>query len=290
MPSWQKALADSGVLDLLARFDPRIAGTLPLGVSLAGSDIDILCHAPEPNDVADCLWEARERLSGLVLRRWISEDRPLVATFDLSGWPVEVFASPVEVDRQAGWRHFIVEQRLLQLAGEALRERVMSLRHAGAKTEPAFATVLGLSGDPYAELYRLSQASAEELRVILTDMDLNDDAGREIKVELRRDLITAMKRGDKSETALLRQLVAALDNAEAVPLREERVSVDRHAFGDGSAEADRRVLSPGDVQALILLEMKAREEAVAEFTRLGEEARAAVLAAEIGILRRYVRR
>ncbi len=160
-------MADSGVIELLAGFDPRIAGTLPLGVSIAGSDIDILCHAPEPNDVADCLWEARERLSGLVLRRWTSEDRPLVATFDLSGWPVEVFASPVEIDRQAGWRHFIVEQRLLQLAGDTLRDRVLTLRQNGAKTEPAFAAALGLRGDPYIELYRLSRVPDANLRGLL---------------------------------------------------------------------------------------------------------------------------
>lgn len=164
---WRETLADSGILHLLAGFGPRIAGTLPLGVSVAGSDIDILCHAPEPNDVAECLSEACERLSGLVLRRWTSEDRPLVATFDLSGWPVEVFASPVEIDRQAGWRHFVVERRLLQLAGDVLRDRVLALRQNGARTEPAFAAALGLRGDPYMELYRLSRAPDAELRGLL---------------------------------------------------------------------------------------------------------------------------
>jgi hypothetical protein len=167
MPAWREALAGSAVLDLLAGFDPRIAGTLPLGVSIAGSDIDILCHAPEPNDVADCLWQARERLPGLVLRRWISGGRPLVATFAVDDWPVEVFASPVEVERQAGWRHFVVERRLLELAGEALRQRVLGLRRAGARTEPAFAAALCLQGDPYAALYRLSRVPDSELRGLL---------------------------------------------------------------------------------------------------------------------------
>lgn len=167
MQAWQQALAESGVIELLAGFDPRIAGTLPLGVSIAGSDIDILCHAPEPNDVADRLWQWRERLPALTLWRWTSGARPLVATFTIGDWPAEVFASPVEVDRQEGWRHFIVEQRLLALGGEALRERVMNLRHDGAKTEPAFAAALGLSGDPYAGLYRLSQAPDGELRSLL---------------------------------------------------------------------------------------------------------------------------
>ncbi|MBX9844996.1 MAG: hypothetical protein K2Z80_24620 [Xanthobacteraceae bacterium] len=109
-----------------------------------------------------------------------------------------------------------------------------------------------------------------------------------MKAQLRRDLRNAMKRGAKGETALLRELVAAFDNAEAAPLREERPSVDRHAFGDGSAEGERRVLTQGDVHALILGEMTARVEAAAEFARLGAQARSTTLEAEIRILRRYV--
>ncbi len=167
MPGWREALAASGVLDLLAGFDPRIAGTLPLEVSMAGSDIDILCHAPDPNDVAERLWRWRERLRALNLWRWTAEGRPLVATFAIDGWPVEIFASPVEVDRQEGWRHFLVEGRLLALGGDALRERVMALRQGGAKTEPAFAAALGLRGNPYAELYGLSRAPDAELRDVL---------------------------------------------------------------------------------------------------------------------------
>ena len=115
-----------------------------------------------------------------------------------------------------------------------------------------------------------------------------ENAGAVMKAQLRRDLRTAMRRGDKGETALLRELVAALDNAEAVPLRQERPSVDRHAFGDGSAEGERRVLTRRDVHALMLGEMKARLEAAAEFARLGAEARSIALDAEIEILRRYV--
>jgi hypothetical protein len=114
-----------------------------------------------------CKGEARERLPGLALRRWTSGGRPMVATFGIDDWPVEVFASPVEVERQAGWRHFVVERLLLELAGEALRQRVLGLRRAGARTEPAFAAALGLQGDPYAALYRLSLAPDGQLRELL---------------------------------------------------------------------------------------------------------------------------
>jgi hypothetical protein len=72
-----------------------------------------------------------------------------------------------------------------------------------------------------------------------------------------------MKRRANGEIALLRELVAALDNAEAAPLRQERPSVDRHAFNDRSAEGEPRVLTRGDVHALMLGEMNALVEAAA---------------------------
>jgi len=115
-----------------------------------------------------------------------------------------------------------------------------------------------------------------------------ENAGETMKAQLRHDLRAAMKRGDKGEMALLRELVAALDNAEAAPLRAERPSGERHAFSDGSAEGERRVLTRGDVHALMLGEMNARVEAAAEFARLGAEARSTALYAEIRILQRYV--
>jgi len=115
-----------------------------------------------------------------------------------------------------------------------------------------------------------------------------ENAGEAMKAQLRRDLRTAVKRGDKDETAVLRELVAALDNAEAAPQRKERLSVDRHSFSDGSAEGVRRVLTQEDVHTVMMGEMKARMESAAEFARLGAEARSIALNAEIKILRRYV--
>src|SRR5436309_815387 len=57
-PSYAEALAQSGVLTRLAAFDPHVAGTPPLGLDLPDSDIDILCHAPDPQAFAVALWES----------------------------------------------------------------------------------------------------------------------------------------------------------------------------------------------------------------------------------------
>ncbi|PKR87917.1 hypothetical protein CXZ10_17480 [Pleomorphomonas diazotrophica] len=109
-----------------------------------------------------------------------------------------------------------------------------------------------------------------------------------IKAELRRDLVAAMKRGAKAEMALLRQLVAALDNAEAVPLAETRPAAVHHLFGAGTAEAERRHLTLDDIEALLRWEIDARLEAAAEFARLGVDTRAEALTAEVELIRRYV--
>jgi ribosomal protein S18 acetylase RimI-like enzyme len=61
----------------------------------------------------------------------------------------------------------VIEGRLLVIGGAALRERVRELKRAGVKTEPAFAQVLGLAGDPYAALLALEDWSTPRLRSLV---------------------------------------------------------------------------------------------------------------------------
>ncbi|WP_294257029.1 DUF4269 domain-containing protein [uncultured Sphingomonas sp.] len=154
-PAYTEALSRSGVLSRLAAFDPHVAGTPPLGLDLPDSDIDILCHAPDPHAFAAALWEAYRDLPGFAMWQWQGSDRPVVARFHCAGWLFELFGQARPVAEQLGWRHFAIERRLLSLGGEPLRAAVMARRYAGAKTEPAFAQVLGLTGDPYAMLLTL---------------------------------------------------------------------------------------------------------------------------------------
>ena len=94
------------------------------------------------------------------MHQWVGGGRPVIASFTAHGWPFEIFAAAEPVADQAGWRHFLVEQRLLAQGGARFREAVMALRRRGLKTEPAFARALGIGGDPYAALLVL-QAGAD---------------------------------------------------------------------------------------------------------------------------------
>lgn len=153
---WQVALERSEVLSVLAAFDPRVAGTFPLGIDMPGSDIDVLCHAPDAQAFARAVWAAFRTVPGFAMHQWVGAERAVVAAFTMHGVPFELFASPIPVDAQVGWRHFTVERRLLAERDASFRDAIISARQAGMKTEPAFAHVLGLAGDPYAALLDLA--------------------------------------------------------------------------------------------------------------------------------------
>ncbi|MFT4055811.1 MAG: DUF4269 domain-containing protein [Novosphingobium sp.] len=154
---WRAALDRSGVLSVLAAFDARVAGTFPLGVAVPGSDIDVLCHASDANEFSRVVWDAFACAADFAMHQWVRDERAVIAVFSIDGVPFELFGSPVPVDAQVGWRHFEIERRLLDEQGPEFRTAVVAARVAGMKTEPAFAHVLGLAGDPNAALLRMAE-------------------------------------------------------------------------------------------------------------------------------------
>ena len=77
-------------------------------------------------------------------------------------WEIEIFCQALPIHEQWGVRHFLVEKRLLEIL-PSLQSKVIDLKRAGQKTEPAFAAVLKLEGDPYEAMLELEKLSDEEL-------------------------------------------------------------------------------------------------------------------------------
>lgn len=76
----------------------------------------------------------------------------MVASFQLDDFSIELFGQNIPTRQQPGYRHMLVEYRLLQDYGEDFRQQIIQLKQQGIKTEPAFAQVLGLPGNPYEAL------------------------------------------------------------------------------------------------------------------------------------------
>jgi hypothetical protein len=165
--TYLEALERLDLLSRLAAYDPHVAGTPPLGIALATSDIDVLCHAPDADAFGEDVRRLFGREAGFRMQQWTADERPIVAAFEAHGWAIELFGHPRPVREQAGWRHFLVERRLLDLGGEAFRAAVLQQRNDGLKTEPAFAAALGLSGDPYAKLLELERQADADLVALL---------------------------------------------------------------------------------------------------------------------------
>jgi hypothetical protein len=104
----------------------------------------------------------------LSVEQRITNERPVIlSSFRAHGWEIEIFGHPRPVREQAGWRHFLVERRLLLLGGDAFRSAVMAERRRGLKSEPAIALALGLSGEPFEALLALQLHSDIGLRELL---------------------------------------------------------------------------------------------------------------------------
>jgi uncharacterized protein YqeY len=116
------------------------------------------------------------------------------------------------------------------------------------------------------------------------------DAAEALKTRLRTDLESAMQARATSDVAVLRAMIAALDNAQAVPAGDRHVRHVAHAFGDPGVEVQRLSLGAGTVRALLEREAESRREAAGQFEGLGRTDKAAELRAQAMIVRRYLDR
>jgi hypothetical protein len=168
-PRQQRAYATleaSNIWRLLSQFNPVLAGTVPLGIDIASSDLDVLCEVPAvAQEAFSELLRAHfgARPGFRMAQRRIGGHATTVASFRYEAEEIEVFGQALPTAQQHGWRHLLVERAILVAGGPAWRTAVRAIKQQGFKTEPAFAQLLGLPGDPYAALLTLENASAEEL-------------------------------------------------------------------------------------------------------------------------------
>ncbi|RQO66377.1 DUF4269 domain-containing protein [Pedobacter sp. KBW06] len=150
------------VLEKLKSFDPILAGTIPIDIAIASSDLDVICCYEDVQHFKAQLEHHFSGYAGFKLKeRRINEVHSVVANFHINNWPVEIFGQNKPTRKQNAYLHMLVEYRFLISQGEAFRTLIVHLKEQGMKTEPAFAKALGINGDPYIELLKLSVADDE---------------------------------------------------------------------------------------------------------------------------------
>lgn len=156
------ALLESRVLTLLKKYQPAVAGTFPLGIGQEESDLDILISHYNLEEVEEVLQKEFSHLEGFkVERSELNEQKSVIANFSVNQVPFEVVAQETLSFKQRAYQHFQIEERLLKIHGEALKNSILKIREKGEKTEPAFAKALGLEGDAYLKLLRLHKVESD---------------------------------------------------------------------------------------------------------------------------------
>ncbi|MCD8739675.1 DUF4269 domain-containing protein [Mucilaginibacter roseus] len=140
------------IIDLLEPYAPLLTGTIPIGINIEGSDLDIICCYHDQANFADNIIKLFNEFEGFKLT---IDTCFVVAGFKADDWQIEVFGEAKPTRMQYAYRHMLVEYQLLQIHGDDFRAEIIRLKQHGCKTEPAFAKALGLTGNPYQALLDL---------------------------------------------------------------------------------------------------------------------------------------
>lgn len=84
----------------------------------------------------------------------IHDEESVVCNFKTDDFEIEIFGQNIPPKQQNAYRHMLIEHQILQEKGEGFRLKIIELKRTGYKTEPAFAELLNLKGNPYLALLK----------------------------------------------------------------------------------------------------------------------------------------
>lgn len=151
-----QVLTAHAVLDKLAKYNPILVGTIPINIDIVNSDLDIICYIQDKENFRNDLLHLFHCEKDLLISENPKFDS-LKATFFTDDFEIEIFGQNMPTKNQNAYRHMLIEHEILVRKGEDFRQKIVELKNEGYKTEPAFAKLLGLKGNPYEELLKLER-------------------------------------------------------------------------------------------------------------------------------------
>lgn len=150
-----KILTQHHILSDIAEFEPILAGTIPIAIDIESSDLDIICYWKNKTKFIEKLHVAFGSKNNYTIQETVIDNREsIIASFRIDFFEFEIFGQNIPTQQQNAYLHMLIEHEILQSKDENFRSKIIQLKQKGYKTEPAFAFLLGLSGDPYAELLK----------------------------------------------------------------------------------------------------------------------------------------
>ena len=144
-----------GIFDYLNKYDPILTGTIPIEIDLPDSDLDIICECKDHIEFAKDLVDIFDKYYEFQI--WTNSHsgiKSTIASFSFENQKIEIFGQTIPTEKQYSYLHMLIEEQILQEKGCEFKKQIVELKKQGIKTEPAFAQMLGLKGDPYLELLK----------------------------------------------------------------------------------------------------------------------------------------
>lgn len=160
-----KILKNIKIFKILEEFNPILVGTIPIGVDVDKSDLDIVCEINLKNkdSLKNISTKNFSQFKKFKIIDTFSTTGVVVINFFVDDMEIEIYASKISSFETNGYRHMIIEERILSCCSLKFKEKIVALKKSGIKTEPAFAKLLKLNGNPYEELLNLEFLSDEEI-------------------------------------------------------------------------------------------------------------------------------
>ena len=145
--------------NLLKAYDPILTGTIPIEIDISTSDLDVICCVKDHQAFTFYILQCFQHMPSFVLKTTTKADGlTTIVRFQGRHFPIEIFAQSIPSQEQMAYQHMIIEYQILQANGKDFQENVIQLKREGMKTEPAFAKLLDLEGDPYQALLSYGQS------------------------------------------------------------------------------------------------------------------------------------
>lgn len=154
-----QTLTSYQILNKLGIYQPILTGTIPINIDIETSDLDIICYWKNKRDftaILTNLFSSEKEFTIQELK--INSQETVVCNFKVDSFDIEIFGQNIPTQQQNAYRHMVVEHQILKEKGEDFRLKIIDLKRNGYKTEPAFANLLNLKGDPYVALLLLLPA------------------------------------------------------------------------------------------------------------------------------------
>ncbi len=151
-----KELKKLRIFEILKKYNPILAGTIPIDIDLPTSDLDIICECVNHAEFKACLSNEFSAKKDFKVYSMIQNGiKATIVKFKTDHFLFEIFGQNVPTEKQNAYRHMIIENKILNSKGQEFKFKIRKLKSEGFKTEPAFAQLLGLNGNPYEELLKM---------------------------------------------------------------------------------------------------------------------------------------